>query len=68
MLKMVKEDDPEAYLESFECLAIAAGWDMSWQATQLWPLLMGCAKLPTMNFNAQRPWTTKQLKTPSCTS
>lgn len=44
MPRMVKEDDLEAYLESSECLAMVAGWDVGWWAAQLGLFLMGWAQ------------------------
>lgn len=41
MPQMVKEDHPEVYLESFEHLVTAAGWNVSQWAPQLGPLLTG---------------------------
>lgn len=44
MPRIAKEDDLEAYLESFECLTMTAGWEVNWWATQLGPLLIGHAQ------------------------
>ncbi|XP_058886083.1 zinc finger and SCAN domain-containing protein 29-like [Acipenser ruthenus] len=44
VVKMSLEDDPEAYLTSFERQATAALWPREWWATQLGPNLIGEAQ------------------------
>lgn len=41
---MTADDDIEAYLETFQREAIAAGWDQSRWASHLGPLLIGQAQ------------------------
>lgn len=52
---MVEKDDPETYLESFECLVTVAGWDMSWWAPQLGPLLTGWVQATYCTFFCTEP-------------
>lgn len=70
MNKMGPEDDPEAYLNTFEQVATAAGWSAAQWATILTPCLMGLAREAVETLTAVQAadynmvWTTI-LETPN---
>ncbi|KYO26697.1 hypothetical protein Y1Q_0019170 [Alligator mississippiensis] len=45
MLKMTRDNDPEAYIEAFECHAIMIGLDKGYWASQLGALVVGKAQV-----------------------
>lgn len=58
MYKMTKEDDTEAYIESFERTTIQMELDRILWASQLGSLLVGKALQHTMTFLGIMPTTT----------
>lgn len=44
LLKIMAKDDVEAYLESFQRVAVLTGWNKAWWAGQLAPLLISPAQ------------------------
>ncbi|KYO38488.1 hypothetical protein Y1Q_0015717 [Alligator mississippiensis] len=68
MLKMIQNDDPEAYIEAFECHAIMMGLYKVYWASQLGTFVMGKAQAAYQALPTDEACDYEQMKKlPSCT-